>query len=97
MTTAAHTARPAEAAPIDCETAVRRLWDYLDGQLSAVAHDAVEAHLATCALCPPHFDFSRRMRDALAALGSRTPPPEGDDDSALRARVAAALRRTAAG
>ena len=27
---------------IDCVTAVRRLWDYLDGRLSAIAHDEMD-------------------------------------------------------
>jgi anti-sigma factor (TIGR02949 family) len=84
---------PAAApAPISCETAVRRLWDYLDGGLAAPARAEVDAHLAACDECPPHFDFSRRVKVALAAAGGAAP---GDD--ALRARVRGALRVAAAG
>jgi anti-sigma factor RsiW len=76
-------------AAISCETAVRRLWDYLDGGLGAPAHGEVEAHLATCAACPPHFAFSSATLAALAA--SRPDAPTPDEDAALRARVRRAL------
>jgi len=77
-------------ASIDCETAVRRLWDFLDGRLPDIARAEVEAHLATCELCPPHFDFARTMHGALAAS---VPPPVSDDEAArLRERVRSALR-----
>ena len=76
--------------PIDCQTAVRRLWDYLDGRLPLVAHDEVKAHLATCALCPPHFSFARRMQQALAVAA--VPPMTDDEEARLRERVRRALR-----
>lgn len=82
---------PASAphGPIDCETAVRRLWDYLDGRLPSVARDEVEAHLAVCAVCPPHFAFARTMQQALAAAA---PPAADDEEVRLRERVRSALR-----
>lgn len=76
--------------PIDCKTAVMRLWDFLDGRLPSWAHAEVEAHLATCALCPPHFDFARSVQHALA--GS-TLVPANDEEARLADRVRAALRR----
>ena len=79
-------------AAIDCETAVRRLWDYLDNRLPAISHGEVEAHLATCAYCPPHFVFARTMQGALAAS---TPAAADTDEDRLRERVRAALRRLA--
>jgi anti-sigma factor RsiW len=54
--------------PIDCETAIRRLWDYMDGRLPITEQGEVERHLATCELCPPHFTFAAAMRDALASM-----------------------------
>lgn len=84
---------PTAAGPIDCETAVRRLWDYLDGRLPARAHDEVEAHLAVCAVCPPHFAFARAIRGTLAASA---PPAVDADEARLRERVRRALRRHAA-
>ena len=72
---------------MDCEATVRRLWDYLDAELDEARAAEVEAHLARCRQCPPHFAFAREMLDAVAA--SRRAP---DDVSSLRARVFAALR-----
>ena len=80
---------PAIPDPIGCETAVRRLWDYLDGRLAAPAHGEVEAHLAACAECPPHFAFAGRTLEVLAAARPTAPSP--DEDAALRARVRRAL------
>jgi anti-sigma factor RsiW len=90
-------ARP--VAPIDCETAVRRLWDFLDGRLPAIARVEVEAHLATCTLCPPHFDFARAMRRALAdSAPVEARGPTGQDAvTELQERVRSALRRQALG
>ena len=74
-------------APIDCETAVRRRWDYLDGTLDAPRAEEVAAHLAVCQRCPPHFAFARTFLDALAAAR-----PSDELPAALRGRVLAALR-----
>ena len=93
MTTSDTSAVAAHPGPIDCATAVRRLWDFLDGRLTAVAHDEVEAHLATCALCPPHFAFARAIRASLAVSAL---PGEDADETRLRLRVRGALRRQAA-
>jgi anti-sigma factor RsiW len=78
----------AEAAPHDCETIVRRLWDYVDGRLPHVQREEVEAHLSACALCPPHFAFAQRLRES---LGAAAPEVSDDDASRLRARVRRAL------
>ena len=80
--------------PIDCRTAVRRLWDFLDGRLPEIARQEVEAHLATCELCPPHFAFASTMRNALAAAAA--PPILADEEVVLRERVRAALGRLVA-
>lgn len=74
-------------APIDCDTAVRRLWDFLDGELRAVSAAEVEAHLATCERCVPHFTFATGMLDAVAA--SRRVP---GDLGSLRQRVVTSLQ-----
>ena len=87
-----HTSPPV-TGPIDCETAVRRLWDYLDGRLGSVPREEVEAHLAWCEMCPPHFTFGREMQAALAASAARNDQRADDAESALRARVREALRR----
>jgi anti-sigma factor RsiW len=79
--------------PIDCEAAVRRLWDYLDARLPPSARDEVEAHLAVCEYCPPHFSFAREMQATLAA--SAAPMVTDAEEAELRDRVRAALQRFA--
>lgn len=79
--------------PIDCETAVRRLWDYLDGRLPAMSRSEVEAHLKSCELCPPHFVFASEMQKALAAS---SPSLSIGDEARLRLRVRGALERVTA-
>lgn len=80
-------AAPASPSPIACHTAVRRLWDFLDGELDAASAAEVEAHLATCVLCAPHFAFARAFLDAVAAS-----TPAEEVPAPLRRRVLAALR-----
>ena len=93
------TPRAHEPAPIDCETAVRRLWDYVDGVLPGVALEQVRAHLATCVLCAPRFEFARAMKDSLAALGAAEVSAEHDVESrrALTSRIREALRHAQTG
>ena len=80
--------RPAPPpSPIDCETAVRRLWDYVDGELDAGRATEVERHLAVCRRCAPHFAFARTLVAAVETAERAGTPPD-----ALRARVLAALR-----
>jgi anti-sigma factor RsiW len=83
------------ATPIDCETAVRLLWDYLDGRLSAMAKQEMDAHLAVCERCPPHFVFARSLQRALAA--SASPGISPDEEARIRERIRAALQRMANG
>ena len=92
--TDSHRNHAASRAPahIDCDTTIRRLWDYLDGRLPDMARAEVEEHLATCAYCPPHFVFARTMQGAIAAS---TPPSSDSEEDRLRERVRAALRRLA--
>jgi anti-sigma factor RsiW len=82
-------------SPLDCEHAVRRLWDYLDGRLPDLAREEVEAHLATCELCAPRFAFARKMQRALKESVERDQPvePAAEAEASLRSRVRAALRR----
>lgn len=52
---------------LDCHAAMRRLWEYLDGELSEQILEAVHAHLALCADCYRHYDFERQFLVALEA------------------------------
>jgi anti-sigma factor RsiW len=86
---------PGTISPIDCEATVRRLWDYLDGRLTNIAREEVEAHLAICELCALRFDFAKKVQSAIP-LAEATLVTD-DAEARLRARVREALRRHAAG
>jgi anti-sigma factor RsiW len=73
-------------ALIDCETAARALYDYLDGRLPSATMETVHQHVETCRNCASHFTFARRLIDLVpAAL------PLGGESQALRARIVASL------
>jgi len=73
---------PNDTRDIDCLTAVRQLWDYLDEELTDQRMDTVRRHLVRCERCLPHHDFARHFLDAVRATrDERLMPAE------LRARV----------
>ena len=78
----------ATTVPLDCLGAVRRLWDYLDGELSEWDARAIDEHLSACAACPPHFAFERELLRALATARTEHPDP-----ASLRVRLRDALAR----
>ena len=59
---------------IACEDAVRRLWEYLDGSLSAEDVATVEAHLAFCVRCCGELEFSRHLRSVINQRARETLP-----------------------
>jgi len=73
---------------IDCRTAVEKLWDYLDHELTPERMDDVRRHLERCGSCLPHHDYARVFLAALAEARESEPrAPEG-----LRHRVMENLR-----
>jgi anti-sigma factor RsiW len=76
-----------EAPLLDCTTALRLLWDFLDGRLGPVDEGAVRRHLARCRHCHPSAAFGEIV---LGAVSSQRQPVA--DELPLRARVLAALR-----
>jgi len=76
--------------PLDrmtCESAFRRLDDYLDRQLSAVEMRLVEEHLHICEACTREFTFEASVFAGVRRkLQSIPAPPD------LLARIAARLR-----
>lgn len=78
--------------PIDCESAMRRLWEYLDGALPDADAAAIRAHVAECAGCRAHTEFERGLLDRITAARE-----EHDDADGLRAAVLETLRRARSG
>lgn len=74
-------------ALIDCETAARTLYDYLDGRLPNATMATVKQHVEMCECCASHFAFARRVLDLIPAA-----VPLATEPHALRAKIIASLR-----
>jgi anti-sigma factor RsiW len=63
-------------APTACREAIRRLWDYLDDELSPEERRAVEEHLSFCLRCCGELEFSREVRRMLDGITEPTIPDD---------------------
>lgn len=70
---------------ITCAEAVKQLWAYLDGALTAADKAALEEHLGFCRVCCGEVEFAKELRGFLA----HSAPEELPDD--VRARLIATL------
>ena len=61
-----------EKRDIDCEQALRQIFDFLDHELGAADHEAMHRHLETCKSCFSRMDFERRLKDKLKALREKS-------------------------
>lgn len=77
---------PDEIREIDCRSAVRQLWDYLDEELDDQRMVEVRQHLLSCKECLPHAEFGRRFIQALSRARERHVMPP-----AVRGQVLSAL------
>ncbi len=59
---------------IDCPEAVRRMWAYLDHSLERGPVEEFETHLEACQRCCGELEFSRHMKEMVAATGAETLP-----------------------
>lgn len=55
------------ATTMDCESAMRRLWEYLDAALPEPDMAAIRAHVEACASCREHVEFERWLLAAVHA------------------------------
>jgi mycothiol system anti-sigma-R factor len=69
----------------DCEQALRTLYYFLDGELTAARRVAIQHHLDECSPCLEAFDFEAELKIVVARC-CRDQVPEG-----LRQRVAEVL------
>lgn len=68
---------------IDCEQALRGLFDFLDRELDDEERAAMQHHLATCRSCYSRWDFERRLKARLRELR----------DQSIAARAQERIRR----
>jgi anti-sigma factor (TIGR02949 family) len=64
------------SGPINCQEALERLYEYLDGELTPASADEVRHHVEVCEACYPEVKFTTEFRDALhrAARGQPVCP-----------------------
>ena len=70
---------------ITCAEAVERLWEYLDGELSADDKARLEEHLGFCRVCCGEVEFAQELRSFLARSSGEELP------QAVRARLLTTL------
>ena len=64
---------------IDCEQALRKLFDFIDHELDDDERDAMQRHLSTCRTCFSRASFERRLKDKLHELRHDNPEPDADE------------------
>ena len=70
---------------MDCDHAMYRVYEYLDGELTVWRRRAIARHLDECPPCAKGFHFEAELRQIVASKCSEKVPHD------LRARIAAAL------
>ena len=59
---------------IDCPEAVRRMWAFLDHAPESGPVEEFETHLEACQRCCGELEFSRHLKEMVAATGAETLP-----------------------
>lgn len=80
--------RKARARPpggIDCSGVMKRLYEYIDGELDEETVEKIRQHLELCKKCYPHYQFEKAFLRFLGDQGRASAPPE------LRRRVFQAI------
>jgi anti-sigma factor (TIGR02949 family) len=72
---------------IGCERALKRLVEFVDGELREGEHDSVEQHLRICRNCCSRMEFESRLKERLSALSTQEVP------STTRDRVRDLIKR----
>ncbi len=62
---------------IDCEQALKQVFEYIDHELADGERDAMQHHLHTCKSCFSRYEFERRLKEKLAQL------PKGESEVPL--------------
>ena len=75
---------------IDCHEVMKRLWEYLDGELPAADVDEVRAHLAECGRCYPQYQFQLAFLAALMRAGRAPGGPRPEFVKRLKVTLASA-------
>ena len=72
---------------IDCERALRMIFQFIDHELGGSEREAMQRHLHTCKSCFSRAEFERRLKEKVSGLRQ-----EQDAPAVLRGRVGRLLK-----
>ena len=87
MTDQVSDAGASATAELDCTETVRRLYDFLDGELTEERRQKIRIHLDHCGPCEEVFEFQAELRRVIADRCKDRVPDQ------LRHRIAEAIDR----
>jgi len=61
--------------PINCEQALRQVFDFLDRELGEHDHAAMQQHLHTCKSCFSRVEFEKLLKGKVKDLREESPTP----------------------
>ena len=61
---------------IDCEEALKRLFEYIDHELNGHKHDEMEDHLSKCRSCYSRLEFEKRLQQHVKGATKQKAPEE---------------------
>jgi mycothiol system anti-sigma-R factor len=70
---------------VDCDQAIHRVYEFLDGELTVWRRRAIARHLDECPPCAEGFTFEMELRRVVVSKCHEEVPPE------LRSKIAQAL------
>jgi anti-sigma factor (TIGR02949 family) len=59
--------------PIDCEQALKQVYEYLDHELGGHDHKAMQQHLSICKSCFSRVEFEQKLKEKVQALRDEQP------------------------
>ena len=71
---------------IDCEGALKQLFEFIDRELPEDRCAEMQHHLHVCKSCFSRFEFERRLKEKLGGLG------KGEPSSGIRDRITKLLK-----
>jgi len=54
--------------PIDCEQALRQIFEFIDHELDESRREAMAHHLHACKSCFSRVEFERRLKEKIGSL-----------------------------
>lgn len=60
---------------IDCEQALRQVFEFIDRELGEADRDAMARHLHTCKSCFSRVEFERLLKDRIGDVRDEEPTP----------------------